>query len=58
MATKSVKQEKMDPETSAQAQDMVLRIKRGLQKKTSVTKLSSELATHLAQIKQESKPEV
>jgi len=48
---KRVRQEKMDPVTSAQAQDIVLRIKRGLQKKVSVSKLSSELATHLASIK-------
>jgi len=52
---KKVKQEKLDPETSAQAQEIVLKIKRGLQKKTSVTKLSSELATHLASIKAEFK---
>jgi hypothetical protein len=48
---KKVHQEKIDPVTMAQAEDIVLRIKRGLQKKTSVSKLSSEMATHLASLK-------
>lgn len=49
---KTVKIEKSDPVTFAQAQEIVLKVKRSLQKKTSVTKISTELATHLQTIKQ------
>jgi hypothetical protein len=52
---KQTKLEKVDPETLAQAQEIVLKIKRSLQKKTSVTKTATELATHLQNIKKEGK---
>ena len=52
---KQTKLEKTDPVTAEQAQEIVLKIKRGLQKKISVTKLSTELAVHLASIKKEGK---
>jgi hypothetical protein len=53
MATKAVKIEKSDPTTFNQALEIVQKVKRSLGKKTSVTKIATELATHLQNIKKE-----